>query len=144
MMKIERTLELLQAAYALQMNCHHQAKLAGWWKDRKTGADTTFDYHRDVMVNGNEPKRNIAEMLCLIHSEISEAMEGVRKNLQDDKIPSRSMLEVELADTVIRVFDMAGGLGLDLGGAIVEKLQYNANREDHKIENRSAEGGKKF
>ena len=83
-------------------------------------------------------------MLCLIHSEISEAMEGHRKNLMDDKLPHRSMLEVELADAVIRICDMCGGLGLDLEGAIYEKLEYNKNRADHKIENRLSENGKKF
>jgi len=54
------------------------------------------------------------------------------------------MLEVELADAVIRIFDMAGGLNLDLGGAIAEKLQYNASRADHKPENRRQPGGKAF
>ena len=49
-----------------------------------------------------------------------------------------------LIDAVIRCFDMAGGLQLDLAGAIAEKLAYNAGRADHKIENRAAEGGKKF
>ena len=62
----------------------------------------------------------------------------------DDKLPHRPMLEVELADAVIRIFDMGGGLGLDIPGAIAEKLAYNAGRADHKIENRAAEGGKKF
>lgn len=89
-------------------------------------------------------KRNVGELLCLVHSEISEAMEGDRKNLMDDKLPHRKMLEVELADAVIRILDIAGGLGLDLGGAIAEKLEYNANRADHKIENRLGENGKKY
>ena len=83
-------------------------------------------------------------MLCLVHPEISEAMEGHRKNLMDDKLPHRSMLEVELADAVIRICDMCGGFGLDLEGAIYEKLEYNKNRADHKIENRLSENGKKF
>jgi hypothetical protein len=54
------------------------------------------------------------------------------------------MLEVELADAVIRILDMCGGLGLDLQGAIYEKLVYNAQRADHKVENRLKENGKKF
>ena len=53
------------------------------------------------------------------------------------------MEEVELADTVIRIMDYAGRWGLDIGGAIMEKLEYNKNRADHKIENRKL-GGKKF
>jgi hypothetical protein len=71
-------------------------------------------------------------------------MEGARKGLMDDKLPARTMLEVELADAVIRIFDMAGGLHLDLGGAIAEKLAYNASRADHKPENRIKPGGKTF
>lgn len=106
----------------------HQANKK-WWVDLETG----------------EPKeRNIGELIALVHSELSEALEAHRKDLMDDKLPNRKGLEVELADAVIRIFDMAGGLGLDLGGAFVEKMAYNANREDHKIENRVKEGGKKF
>jgi NTP pyrophosphatase (non-canonical NTP hydrolase) len=102
---------------------------AGWWTDLETG----------------EPlDRNVGELLCLVHSEISEAMEGHRKSLMDDKLPNRSMFEVELADVFIRIFDIAGKHNLDLGGAIEEKLEYNKNRADHKIENRKKDGGKSY
>lgn len=110
-------------------DCHMAARKSGWYTDLATG---------------KEKERNIPEMLCLVHSEISEAMEGYRKNLQDDKLPHRKMIEVELADALIRIGDLAGYLGLDLGGAIVEKMEYNSKREDHKIENRKSEGGKVF
>lgn len=116
---------------------HEQNVKAGWWTDLSTGIDLTSK-------NGEPAKRNVPEMLCLIHSEISEAMEGYRKNLMDDKLPHRSMLEVELADAVIRICDMAGGLGLDLDGAIQEKLEFNKHRADHKLENRLTANGKKF
>lgn len=106
----------------------HEAN-AKWWVDLHTG----------------EPiKRNVGELLCLVHSEISEAMEGHRKNLSDDKLPHRPMIEVELADAVIRIFDIAAGLGLDLGGAYDEKMAYNAQRADHKREARLLENGKKY
>ena len=80
----------------------------------------------------------------LIVSEIAEAMEGDRKNLMDDHLPYRSMLEVELADAVIRILDLAGREGLDVAGAIHDKLIYNLNRPDHKPENRELANGKKY
>ena len=54
------------------------------------------------------------------------------------------MVEVELADAVIRILDLSGKLDLDLMGAIKEKMEYNSTRADHKRENRNKEGGKKF
>lgn len=88
--------------------------------------------------------REVGTDLMLIVSEVAEAMEGARKDLYDDKITHRKMLEVELADAIIRIFDTAGKYGLDLGGAFVEKLAFNQARPDHKLENREKEGGKQF
>lgn len=132
-------LTIQTAAENLQFFCHGQAKGNGWWHDMVSGQDLTSKGYPLIA-----PTRNVGELLCLVHSEISEAMEGHRKLLSDDKLTHRSMLEVELADAVIRIFDMSGGLGLDVAGAISEKLQYNASREDHKVVNRRAVGGKKF
>lgn len=112
--------------------CHGASAAAGWWNDLETGAPLVDRPHV------------VGEKLMLIVSEVSEAMEGHRKGLADDKLPHRPMVEVELADAVIRIADLAGALGLDLGGAIAEKLEYNRNRPDHKPENRKAEGGKKY
>lgn len=117
------------AINAIRDNIHQKNVEAGWWHDLETG---------------EKLERNKGELLCLIHSEISECMEGVRKDLMDDKLPGRKMEEVELADAVIRILDYAGGYGLDIGGAIVEKLKYNQQRADHKPENRRKENGKKF
>lgn len=192
---------------------HGASVAAGWWTDLETG----------------EPlPANIPLKTVLIHSEISEAMEGHRKDANDDKLPHRKMFEVELADAVIRAGDLLGKIGsdhaeiyldefddlteylsdhgpyhyelewvdpgepvevmlcklhekatsvfveakgnlealyyvdmalcdfllacfqvahctdIDLGGAIAEKMEFNANRPDHKIENRKKGGGKKY
>lgn len=88
--------------------------------------------------------RNDGEMIALMHSELSEGLEGVRKNLMDDHLPHRKMVEVEMADTVIRIMDYCAGRGLDLGGAMAEKLRYNQARQDHKREVRALNDGKKF
>jgi hypothetical protein len=64
----------------------------------------------------------------LIHSETSEATEGVRKNLNDDHLPHRSMEVAELADTVIRIMDYAGAYNLPLAQVILEKMAYNTQR----------------
>ena len=77
-------------------------------------------------------------------SEIAEAMEGARKDKMDDHLPDRKSEEVELADACIRIFDYAHNYGFDLGGAIADKLQYNQERPDHKVENRKLINGKKF
>lgn len=102
--------------------CHGLAKDAGW----------------------HDNTREVGTMLALIHSEVSEALEGFRKDINDDHLPNRKMAEVELADAVIRIFDLAGSMSFDLGGALVEKLLYNTQRSDHKKENREKENGKKF
>lgn len=106
----------------------HEAN-AKWWHDLDTG---------------ERLDRNKGELLCLIHSEISECMEGERKNLQDDKLPHRKMAEVELVDALIRIFDYAGAFGYDLDGAFKDKMAFNAIRADHKKEARQAANGKKF
>lgn len=116
----------------LQEQCHKNSVAAGWYTDLKTRLPL-------------EPTMETKGLkIALIHSEISEALEGERKNLMDDHLPHRKMAEVELADAIIRILDYAGFMGYDIEGAIKEKIDYNKHRPDHKIENRLAEGGKQF
>jgi NTP pyrophosphatase (non-canonical NTP hydrolase) len=119
------------AANLLVAKCHGASKAAGWWnaKDGTALQDNPLIFSNKLM---------------LTVSELAEAMEGDRKNLMDDKLPHRTMREVELADAVIRICDLAGAFGMDLGGAIEEKMAFNAIRPDHKIENRVLEGGKSY
>ena len=105
---------------------------------------TSYCYNQSKNAGWHDNQRDVGTMLMLVVSEVSEAMEGDRKNLMDDHLPHRKMIEVELADAIIRIADLAGKLGLDLGGAIDEKLNYNLSRLDHKKENRDADGGKKY
>lgn len=111
----------------LARDCH--ADNQHWWHHPRTG---------------ERLDRNKGELLCLIHSEISECMEGERKRLMDTHLPHRLMAEVELADVLIRIFDYAGAFGYDLDGAVAEKRAYNKQRADHKPEARLAANGKQF
>ncbi len=126
------TLNVRQQAVSIASmieECHGRARAAGWYTDPTTG----------------EPlQRNPAEMMALEHSEISERLEAVRKDLPSDHLPGFSGESEEAADSLIRLLDYCGYRGIDLGAAYAAKLEYNAKREDHKLANRAASGGKKF
>jgi hypothetical protein len=100
-----------------------------WWIDPHTG----------------EPlQRNKGELIALMHSELSEMLEGIRRNTDDEHLPQFRAEEVELVDLLIRAFDYAGAYGFDIDTIWREKLAYNAERADHKAEARAAQHGKKF
>lgn len=111
--------------YAMDVHAANQK----WWHDLNTG---------------ERLQRNKAEMICLMHSELSEMLEGVRKNTMDDHLPHLRSEEVELVDLLIRAFDYAGGHGFDLDKVFREKMAYNATRIDHTHEHRRGEHGKKI
>lgn len=113
----------------LQQICHQRSRSAGWWDDYLTMPDQYRKYF-------------LSSRYALIHSEVTEALEGLRRGAPDSHLPARPAEEVELADTIIRIMDYAGAMNMDLIGAIVEKLRYNASRLDHTAEARAAQGGK--
>lgn len=103
---IEKNL-IIESIALLIYEIYQSAKMKGWW----------------------DSDRSNAECIALIHSELSEALEADRHgNPPDDKIPEFSGMEAELADAIIRILDLAGARGYDIGGAIIAKIQYNSTR----------------
>ena len=79
-----------------------------------------------------DKERKIPELIALIHSELSEALEEYRVNENLDMRYEKKKPEgfvVELADALIRIFDLSGKYGLDLNEALESKLKYNETRE---------------
>lgn len=139
--------------------CHARSRENGWWVDPVTGLslvpgevmNTAMEgtqqdwlHNHDEVIRGKYFPYVVATKIALIHSEISEALEGYRVDAIDDKLPNRSAIEVELADAIIRIGDLVGVLGLDLTGAIKEKFAFNLTRPDHQLDARAQHGGKKF
>lgn len=127
---------IIDGVKMLQKRAHSASSNAGWWNDPETGEDLTANPATAPYV--------FATKLFLIVSETVEAMEGIRSDKMDDKLPHRTMEETECADILIRLLDYAGKRNLDLIGATMEKMNFNADRPDHKVTNRRKAGGKKF
>ena len=90
----------------LAVLCHAQSMKSGFWVT----------------------ERNKGEMIALMHSELSEMLEGIRRPGPDSHCPEFTSEEIELADLLIRAFDYAVGHQLRLSDALLAKMQYNANR----------------
>lgn len=91
----------------LALKAHVTATEHGWWYDN----------------------RSIGEALLKIIVEVAEAVQALEVGNPPDKhLPDFDSLTIELADTVIRILDLAGRLNLPLGAAIVAKMAFNESR----------------
>lgn len=121
---------LSESLSKLSSICHEASLAAGWYDElHKLGAVCDNGSFLDNIF--------VASRLCLIHSELSEALEGRRRDLMDDHLPQYSMIDVELADAIIKIMDLTGYLGTDIGDIVMAKLEYNRHRVDHKAKTRN-------
>lgn len=129
-----------------------EAVLSGWTQDERRYTESVFseamnsigEIARDDADAAGWPWLDTPGVLMQIVSELAEAMEADRRDAPDKHLPERRGLEVELADAIIRIAGFAAHLGFDLGGAIIEKMEFNRAREDHQPESRKAAGGKRY
>lgn len=77
----------------------------------------------------HNPSCDLATDLLLVHSEVSEACEALRKGHVKYDPDNHSTVEEELADAMIRILHIAAKNNLDIEGTIWEKHKYNITRD---------------
>ena len=92
-------------------------------------------YENTVAHGWNDEDRSFGDVIALIHSELSEALEEYRNKkgfneiyYNDNNSEKPLGIPIELADVVIRVFDVCGKYDIDLEKAIRIKMEYNSKR----------------
>ena len=102
--------------------CGKAAKDNGW-----------HDYYHQLLPETPEARDHVITKLALISSEVSEAIEEIRKGvpLKDVYYSEGNKPEgfsTELVDILIRTFDLAYMLGVSLDTIYEEKLKFNESR----------------
>lgn len=112
----------------LQVDCYSIAREKGWY-------DLPEELVR-VCTSESVPLGKFAQKatncmaLMLMVSEVAEAMESDREDdPADEHLSDFTGMEVELADVVIRAFNLAESRGFRLGEALVAKIEMNRTRE---------------
>ncbi len=91
-------------------------------------------YSNATILGWNEKHISFTEMIALIHTEVSEALESYRDNepvsyLNNEFNPSKPCgVASEFADILIRVGHYSELLGIDLEAEVKRKLEYNLSR----------------
>lgn len=117
--------EFIHRFKLIAAEANKNARAKGFWDD----------YDGSMEVLAGTPGRQwlhstaIQAAIARMHSELSEALEGVRHdNPPDSHLPAFNSLETELADVIIRIMDLSVELDLDVGDAIIAKMKFNAER----------------
>ena len=83
----------------------------------------------------HDSNRSIGDLICLMHSELSEALEEHRNGrapnevyFNEEKPEKPEGIPVELADCIIRIFDFCGLHKIDLESVLKQKMEYNRTR----------------
>lgn len=151
-MTIKNREQIIASINDLSKQLFEQNKRAGWWHDldaiNKVAQDEELRNRLDAIFKKDFVAFFVMLLKCqklaLIHSEVSEALEGLRKNLKDDHFPNLDMFSTEIADVIIRSLDLASAFKYPIADITVQKIEYNSTRTDHKKENRNGEHGKQF
>jgi NTP pyrophosphatase (non-canonical NTP hydrolase) len=131
-------LQFIESFNALATEAHDTAVSKGWWSNEDAELLAVIstcarmspkDSDALIEIASKISNKNDGEMIALMHSELSEALEALRHgNPPDDKVPEFSGVEAELADVIIRIFDLASQRGWRVAEALVAKMEMNKGR----------------